>query len=64
MFCDVGLRLGVVESCEVMSLGSEAWNAFRQLIVRGMPLKLMHLRPTSLMNSAVLTPSPFCDATP
>lgn len=38
-----------------MSDGSESWKALRQLMERGMPLKEMHLRPTSRMISAVWT---------
>jgi hypothetical protein len=37
----------------VTEAGREAWKALRQLMERGMPLKLMHLRPTSRMSSAV-----------
>lgn len=39
-------------SWEVTAAGRAAWKALRQLMVRGMPLKEMHLRPTSRMSSA------------
>ena len=45
--------MGVCDSCELMDSGRLALKALRQLMVRGMPLKLMHFRPTSRMNSAV-----------
>jgi hypothetical protein len=48
-----GVRVGVVESAEEIRSGREDLNAFRQFIVRGIPLKLMHFRPTSRMVSAV-----------
>lgn len=46
------MREGVVRSCDVMVSGRAAWKALRQLMVRGMPLKDMHLRPTSRISSA------------
>lgn len=58
-FWAVGVRLGDVESAEATSGLREAWKVFRQLIVRGMPLKLMHFRPISRMNSAVGTSLPL-----
>lgn len=59
-FWVVGWRDGLVDSFFVTSSGRLAWKALRQLIVRGMPLKLMHLRPTSRMNSAVRVSDPAC----
>ena len=38
-----------------MSEGRESWKALRQFMERGMPLKEMHLSPTSRMSSAVWT---------
>lgn len=55
MLADVRVREACVDKEEVMLWGRDAWNALRQLIVRGIPLKEMHLRPTSRMNSAVRT---------
>jgi len=46
------VRVGVVDSWEVMEGDRPALKAPRQLIVRGMPLKEMHLRPISRINSA------------
>lgn len=65
IFCDVGCRLAFVLSFDVTSSGSDAWKALRELIVRGIPLKLIHFRPTSRMNSAFWTAElgSFDDAT-
>ena len=52
-FSGVGWRVGRVSSW--VAHGSDAISArkaFRQLMVRGMPLKLMHLSPTSRISSA------------
>lgn len=49
----VGVRVGRVESCEVMDSGRAERKAFRVFIVLGTPLKEMHFSPTSRMNSAV-----------
>lgn len=60
-FSSVGVREGFVDSCEATSRGRDPWNALRQLIVRGIPLKLMHFRPTSRISSAVDASVPaFC----
>lgn len=44
--------LGVVRRRDCVCGDRWARKALRQLIVRGMPLKAMHLRPTSRMSSA------------
>jgi hypothetical protein len=46
------VRDGVVESWDARVGGSVARKLFSMLMVRGMPLKEMHLRPTSRRNSA------------
>ena len=57
-------RVGFVARPDVTSAGREARKALRQLMVRGMPLKEMHLRPTSRMISAVSTLDEEAEATP
>jgi hypothetical protein len=51
----VGVRVGCVVNWLVTDSGSDAWKALRLFIVRGMPLKDIHLRPTSRMSSAAVT---------
>lgn len=55
IFCAVGARDARVSNC-VASLGwalrTWARNSPSELMVRGMPLKLMHLRPISRISSA------------
>lgn len=53
MFSGVGARVGVRVSWAVIVSGRLARKEPRQLIVRGIPLKLMHFSPTSRMSSAV-----------
>lgn len=59
----MGVRVGSVLSWLVTDSGSEAWKALRLLIVRGIPLKDMHLSPTSRISSATATGWPDDDAT-
>lgn len=47
--------MGVRDSGAATESGNPALKALRQLMVRGIPLKLMHLRPTSRMSSAMAT---------
>lgn len=44
--------VGAFDNADEISIGKPEEKAPRQLIVRGMPLKLMHLSPTSRMSSA------------
>lgn len=63
MLSGVRPRVGAVDSEAATLRGSDAWNALRQLMVRGMPLKLMHLSPTSRISSAVCVAlAPACAA--
>jgi hypothetical protein len=53
MFSGVGARVGVRVNFAVTDSGRLARKAPRQLIVLGMPLKEIHLSPTSRISSAV-----------
>jgi hypothetical protein len=57
MLLDDGVRDGVVDKPLPTSSDSCERKALRQLIVRGTPLKPMHFKPTSRINSAFCTAS-------